>query len=294
MSENKYLCSPNSDMSILFEHVFGVNFTRAVISGETPENEKWVQPLFSSRTEALMFQDILINQLSIAETPTDKLETQLMDGDMYYAISMAVLLKLRQNVDFFLQSAARSMKVEGDHSVLGVCGIGVAGVARLYNNFGLYITPEQIVSYLDALEITNPSTLKLYLTSNASAAQRNYTFENMKQLHEQFASNLRSNNTILASLIGTKGSLATEVYKVLHNSTQTLQHDFSNTEVYGYLFPFLPQGAEAYGVDESGSGLSKWKTLSMAAMVTVYTAKQEYYQQVPVRRSLTKVKITGI
>ncbi|MDX3774876.1 hypothetical protein QE250_12175 [Chromatiaceae bacterium AAb-1] len=294
MSENKYLCSPNSDMNILFDNVFGANFTRAVISGETPENDKWVQPFFSNRTDALIFQDILISRLSIDETPTEKLETQLMTGDMYYAISLAVLLKLRQEVELFLRSTAQSMKVDGDSTVLALCGLGSAGVARLYNSFGQYMTPEQIAGYLNQLEITKPATLQLYITSNASAAQCNYTFENMEQLHGQFASNLRSNNSILGSLVGTKGSLAAEVYKALNDSKQASQHDFSGTDVYGYLFPYLTQGTEAYGIDESGKGLSKWKTLSMAALATVYTKNKEYYQQVPVRRSLTKVKITGI
>ncbi|MDP5135029.1 hypothetical protein ORJ04_03585 [Rheinheimera baltica] len=293
MSEKKYLCSPNNDMSILFDNVFGTNYTRAVISGETPKEDKWVKPFFTSRIDALIFQDLLIGQLSIDETPADKLETQLMTGDMYYGISMAVLQKLRAETDLFLQGSAQSMTVDGENSVLALCGLGSAGVPLMYNRFNQSITPEQIAQYLDQLSISSRDTLKVYINSNASAAQRNYTFASMSEMQQQFAANLRGNNGILAGLIGTQGSLAAEVYSAINNKQLALKHDYSSTEVYGYLFPYLTQGAEAYGVDESGLGLSKWKTLSMAALATVYTTNKDYYQQVPIRRSLTKIKMVS-
>lgn len=293
MSEKKYLCSPNNDMVILFDNVFGANFTRAVISGETPKNDKWVQPLFTSKTDALIFQDLLINRLSIDETPADKLETQLMTGDMYYGISLAVLLKLRADIEAFLESRAASMTVEGKDSTLSLCGLGFAGVPLLYNGYNQAMTASQLAGYIDGLTIEARDSLKLCVASNSSAAQSNYTFSSMKKMREQFAVNLRGNNTMLAGLIGTQGSLAAEIHKALNNRDAGLIHNYTTTEVYGYLFPYLTQGMEAYGIDEESKGLSKWKTLSMAALATVYTHDKEYYQQVPVRRSLTKVRITG-
>lgn len=293
MSEKKYMYCPLEDMNILFDNVFGANFTRAVISGETPKDDKWISPFFTNRVNALIFQDILISQLSIEATPSEKLEAELMTGDMYYGISLSVLLKLRNEVDIFLRNSKDTMTVEGQNSVLAICGLGSAGVPRLYNKYNQYLTPYQIAECLNELDIADPKTLKIYITSNASAAERNYTFENMDQMHEQFAADLRGDNNILASLIGTQGSLAAEVYGVLNDDDAPFKKTFSDTEVYGYLFPYLTQGIEAYGIDESENGLSKWKTLSMAALASVYTKDKEYYQQIPIRRSLTKVKITS-
>lgn len=285
------MCSPLGDMSTLFDNVFGANFTRAIISGETPKEDKWIHPFFTSRIDALIFQDILMGQLSIDATPTDKLEAELMTGDMYYGISLSVLVKLRNEVDLFLQSSMESMSVDGNNSILSICGLGSAGVPRLYNKSNQYFTPEHIAEYLAELKITDPETLKIYVTSNSSAAQRNYTFESTEQMQQQFAADLRGDNSILASLIGTQGSLASDLYQLLTNENSSFYSEFSKTEVYGYLFPYLTQGTEAYGIDEDGTGLSKWKTLSMAAMASVYTINKDYYQQLPIRRSLTKVKL---
>ena len=293
MSENKYLCSPNSDMGTLFDNVFGANFTRALISGETPTGDKWVHPFFTNKIDALMFQDILISQLSIDASPEEKLDVELMNGNTQYAISLSVLTKLRDEVKAFIESSKSAMTVEGDKAVLSLCGLGSAGIPRLYDKFNCYMTPPQIVEFLDELDINDITTLSLYITSNASAAQRHYTFDDMAQLQDQFAAGMRGNNSLLATLIGTKGSLAAEVLKAMDAEKSCLKHDFSNTAVYGYLFPYLTEGVEAYGIDDNEKGLSHWKTMSMAALTSIYTKDKAYFQQVPVRRSLTRVKISS-
>lgn len=225
------------------------------------------------------------------DSPVEKLENELYTSDMEYAISLETLVKLRDNVDTFLQSSSDSMKLSEENSILTICGLGCAGVNRLYDGFNQFLTALQLAKYLDDITISSPSSLKIYISSNASAAQRNYIFPSFDQMQQQFADNLRGNNTILANLIGTQGSLASELSTILHSNTASLKQDFSKTEIYGYLFPYLTQGIETYGVDESGKGLSKWKTMSMASLVPVYSKNKKYYQQIPIRRSLTKVMV---
>lgn len=293
MSERKYLCSPNNDMAILFEHVYGANFTRAVISAEKPTQREWIQPFFSSAADALMFQEILINKLSIADSPSEKLETELMTGDMYYSISLAVLNMLRKDTEVFLQKKQESMKLEGKNCILVLCGLGSAGIPILYNSFNQSMNAAQIVNFINNLSIDDPATLKLYIASNGSAAQQNYSFDSIEQMRAQFKLNLETQNTNLALLIGTQGSLASEIYKLINNKDLYLNYDFSATEVYGYLFPILTQGAESYGVEPDDKCLTDYKKLSMTAMVSVTTKDKQYYQQIPVRRSLAKVKLTA-
>ena len=277
-------------MNTLFDNIYGANFTRAIINGDTPKKEKWITPFFTDRTDALLFQDILINKLAIEPTPEAKQEIELMKGDMYFNISMSVLMKLREDVECFLAQKTDSMSLSDGEVDLYLCGLGSAGVPRLYNQYNQYMTPTQIVEFLNGLQIAAPDKLSLYITSNASAASRNYTFDSMEQMHQQFEANLRGNNSILASLIGTEGSLTSEIYRELTATCTGEKAKFTQTNIYGYLFPYITQGAEAYGTDISGKGLSQWKTLSMAAVATVFTEDKKYYQQVPVRRSLTKVK----
>lgn len=288
----KYICSPLSDMATLFDNVFGANFTRAVISAEKPKASEWIQPFFSNRTEALIFQDILIGRLSIDDNSVEKLETELMTSDMYYSISLAVLNKLRKDTETFLTESAPQMKLEGSECTLLICGLGNAGVPLLYNGVNQWLDSTQIAKYLDSLQIEDPATLKLYLTSNASAASKQYTFASMEQLREQFSNKLESQNAFLLLTIGTQGSLAAELQKSLLNKSVATKHDFSTTEVYGYLFPCLTQGIESYGMDLESQSLTDYKSLSMTAIVSVYTKDRQYYQQIPIRRSLTKVKMT--
>lgn len=287
----KYICSPLSDMATLFDNAFGANFTRAVISAEKPKPSEWIQPFFSSRTDALIFQDILIGRLSIDDSSVDKLETELMTSDMYYSISLAVLNKLRQDTEVFLAESASQMKLEGSECTLLICGLGNAGVPLLYNGFNQSMNTTEIVQYLNSLQIDDPATLKLYLTSNASAASKHYSFSSMEQLREQFSNRLESQNALLLLTIGTQGSLAAELQKSLLNKSISTKYDFSKTEVFGYLFPCLTQGVESYGFDLESQSLTDYKSLSMTAMVSVLTKDRQYYQQIPIRRSLTKVKM---
>ncbi len=289
----KYICSPLSDMATLFDNAFGANFTRAVISAEKPKTSEWIQPFFSCRTDALIFQDILIGRLSIDDSSVDKLETELMTSDMYYSISLAVLNKLRQDTEAFLAESASQMKLEGSECTLLICGLGNAGVPLLYNGFNQSMNTTEIVQYLNSLQIDDPATLKLYLTSNASAASKQYTFASMEQLRDQFQQSLESQNAFLLLKIGTQGSLAAELSKSLLKKEPAGKYDFSTTEVYGYLFPCLTQGIESYGVDPEKKCLTDYKSLSMTAVTSVFTKDGQYYQQIPVRRSLTKVKITS-
>ncbi|MFC4656182.1 hypothetical protein ACFO3I_14295 [Rheinheimera marina] len=289
MAENKYMASPNSDIPLLFEHVFGVNFTRAALSGETPTKEKWVQPLFNSRNDALLFQDLLIGRLMIDPTSTDKLETELLGSNMNYDISQAVLLKLRDEVETFLKDP--STRVQGSGSVLELCGLGCAGVPLMYDSYNQSMTATDLVKYLNSLTIDSRASLKIYVSSNSSAAACNYCFNSIQELRDQFAISLKEDSNFLASLIGTKGSLAAELYKALNSQGPDPEYDYSHTEVYGYLFPFLSVGAEAYGVDVETKTLSKWMTPSMAAITPALTKDKEYYQRVLVRRSLTKARM---
>ncbi|WP_337841415.1 hypothetical protein [Rheinheimera sp.] len=289
MAESKYMTSPNSDMQLLFEHVFGVNFTRAAISGETPTKEKWVQPLFNSRNDALIFQDLLISRLMIEPTSADKLETQLMGSNMNYDIAQAVLLKLREEVETFLGDP--QTLVRGQGAALELCGLGCAGVPLLYNSYNQAMTAMDLVEYLNGLTIESRAGLKIYVSSNGSAAATNYCFSSLQDLRDQFATSLKGNSSFLTSLIGTQGSLAAELYQALNNKGSESLLDYSQTEVYGYLFPFLPVGEDAYGVDAETKTLSKWMTPSMAAITPVYTKDKEYYQRVLVRRSLVKARM---
>ncbi len=288
----KYICSPLSDMATLFDNVFGANFTRAVISAEKPKASEWIQPFFSNPTDALIFQDILIGRLSIDDSSVDKLETELLTSDMYYSISLAVLNKLRKDTETFLNDPTAQMKLEGSNSTLLICGLGNAGVPLLYNSVNQWLDTTQIVKYLDSLQIEDPATLKLYLTSNASAASKQYSFSSMEQLREQFSNSLESQNALLLLTIGTQGSLAAELQKSLLNKSIATKYDFSTTEVFGYLFPCLTQGVDSYGIDLESQSLTDYKSLSMTAMVSVLTKDRQYYQQIPIRRSLTKVKVT--
>lgn len=291
MSGRKYLCSPNNDMVILFDNVFGANYTRAVVSGETLKDDKWVQPFFTSRTDALIFQQLIIERLSIEETPADKLETQLMTGDTGYSISLAILLKLRADLEDFLGGSAEAMTVEGQSSTLSLCGIGFAGVPLMYNGFNQAMTARDLAHYIDALNIKARDGLHIDVASNSSAAQIYYVFKNMGDMRNGISMHDKKN--LLPALIGTQDSLAGALYKELNQSDSDLQHSYTKTDVYGYFFPFLTQGIDAYDIDKENGKLRAWKTPSMAALVPVSTLDEKYYQQVPVRRSLTKFKITG-
>jgi hypothetical protein len=286
----KYMCNPLGDMSVLYENVFGANFTRAVITSEKPKEREWIQPLFSDSTDALLFQDILINKLSVDDSSAEKLELDLMTSDMYYSISLAILNKLRSDVANFLNNPKAPTPLQGKDCTLFICGLGSAGIPVLYNSVNQSMTATQIVQYLNKLTIEDPATLKLYLTSNGSAAATHYTFDSIDDMHKAFSANI----AYLSTEIGTDGSLAAELYKALIKKEPDAKYDFSSTEVYGYLFPVLPEGIKSYGVEPGEKCMTDYKTLSMTAIVSVYTKDRQYYQQIPVRRSLTKIKLPAI
>lgn len=243
--------------------------------------------------DALLFQDILINKLSIDDSSVEKLELDLMNSDMYYSISLAVLNKLLADVADFLKNPKTPPPLQGKDCTLLICGLGSAGIPVLYNSFNQSMTASQIVQYLNKLTIEDPATLKVYVTSNGSAARIHYTFDNMDDMRQAFSANMVQNG-YLSAVIGTDGSLASELCKALAKREPDAKYDFSSTEVYGYLFPVLAEGIKSYGVEPDEKCMTDYKTLSMTAIVSVYTKDRQYYQQIPVRRSLTKVKLTAV
>ncbi len=289
----KYMCNPLGDMSVLYENVFGANYTRAIITSEKPKEREWIQPVFSDSRDALLFQDILVSKLSIDDSSVEKLELDLMTGDMYYSISLAVLNKLRADVADFLKNPKTPPPLQGKDCTLFICGLGSAGIPVLYNSFNQSMTAQQIVQYLNNITIEDPTTLKLYVTSNGSAARTHYTFENIDEMHQAFSANMVQNG-YLSAVIGTEGSLAAELCKALSKKEPDAKYDFSTTEVYGYLFPVLAEGIKSYSVEPEDKCMTDYKTLSMTAIVSVYTKDRQYYQQIPVRRSLTKVKLSAV
>ncbi|WP_348728471.1 hypothetical protein [Rheinheimera texasensis] len=289
----KYMCNPLGDMSVLYDNVFGANFTRAVITSEKPKEREWIQPIFANSNEALLFQDMLISKLSIDDSSVEKMELELMSSDMYYSISLAILNRMQSDVSSFLKNPKVPTPLQGKDCTLFICGLGSAGIPVLYNSFNQSMTATQIVAYLNSLTIEDPATLKLYVTSNGSAAKSHYTFESIDDMHLAFSANMVQNG-YLSAVVGTEGSLAAELCKALSKKEPDAKYDFSTTEVYGYLFPVLAEGIKSYSVEPEDKCMTDYKTLSMTAIVSVYTKDQQYYQQIPVRRSLTKVKLTAV